>query len=224
MDIVYILGTGSTWQDNEIRYSLRSLKHIDHDRVFVVGERPDWLTNIEHIPADDIYGSQKQRNALHKLSVATMSSVSDDFILMNDDFFILAPTIIEYAHKGTLDETLNGRATGRYLEAIKNTLVRFPDGFDYSLHIPFIYNKAKLAETIASCGEEPVLLRSVYGNMHHVGGEQRNDVKLHTPRDFRLGKILGFGDFISTSDTVAGDQGFRTWLHEQFPDPSNFEI
>ena len=40
MDVVYILGKGSVWKDNEIRYSLRSIeKHLTgFDRVFIVGQ------------------------------------------------------------------------------------------------------------------------------------------------------------------------------------------
>lgn len=224
MDVVYILGTGSKWQNNEIRYSLRSLQNIKHDRVFVIGERPEWLEGIIHVPAGDIFGSQKQKNALHKLSVALKTDVSDDFILMNDDFFILKPTVVRYAYKGTLQESLTGRAGGLYREALKNTIARFPAGFDYSLHIPFIYNKHKLAETIATCDDKPVLLRALYGNMHQVGGCQMDDVKLNTLRDFNLGLALGLGDYVSSSDElVTRDLSFRHWLQERFPNPSKYE-
>lgn len=224
MDVVYILGTGSKWQDNELRYSLRSLSHIEHGQVFIVGERPDWLQNIIHVPAEDIYGDQKQRNALHKLSEALKTDASEDFILMNDDFFILRPTTVRYAYRRKLKDALDGRAGGRYKTAITNTLAMFPDGLDYSLHIPFIYNKVKLAETISACGNEPVLLRTVYGNMHNVGGEQMDDVKLTSAREFRLGEALGFGDFLSTTDEIVLDRGFRAWIQRKFPEPSQFEI
>jgi hypothetical protein len=55
IDVVYPLGTGSVWQDNELRYSLRSLEKNfpDLGRVYVVGHKPDWLGNVEHIPFGD---------------------------------------------------------------------------------------------------------------------------------------------------------------------------
>ena len=44
MDIVYILGNGSKFNNEEIRYSLRSLeKFVNFDRVFIVGECPKFL-------------------------------------------------------------------------------------------------------------------------------------------------------------------------------------
>ena len=55
IDVVYVLGTGSNWDNNEIRFSLRSLaKNLKGmGRVFVVGERPAFLQNVIHIPAKD---------------------------------------------------------------------------------------------------------------------------------------------------------------------------
>lgn len=225
MDVVYILGTGSQWQDNELRYSLRSLCNLKHDRVFIIGERPDWLTNIVHIPAEDIYGPEKQRNAIHKLGIAIDSDVSDNFVLMNDDFFILRPTVVPTAYRRTLQEALDDpKAVGFYRQAIINTHERFPQGFDYSLHIPFIYNRDRLRDTIAEYGNDLVLLRSMYGNMHRIGGERMEDVKLHTRRDFNLGKIVGFGDFLSTSEDAVRDLAFQAWIDQRFPTPSHFEI
>lgn len=225
-DIVYILGSGSRWDDNEIRYSLRSLRNLPHGKVFVIGNCPDWLVNVEHIPAEDIYGDQKQKNALYKIGLALDSDVSESFVLMNDDFYILRPVeCIPTAYRRTLEEALaDPTAQGQYRDAIINTHERFPQGLDYSLHTPFVYNKLKLRETIQTCGEKPVLLRTVYGNQHRIGGERMEDVKLHTRRDFTFSKIVGFGTFLSTSEESTRDPLFRAWIDERFPNPSPFEI
>ena len=44
MDILYVVGTGSKWDNNELRYSLRSIDKygINIDRVFIVGTKPDF--------------------------------------------------------------------------------------------------------------------------------------------------------------------------------------
>ena len=51
MDVVYILGTGSTSNDNEIRYSLRSIEKylIGFNVVYIVGECPKFLKGIIHL-------------------------------------------------------------------------------------------------------------------------------------------------------------------------------
>ena len=48
IDVVIPLGTGSRWQDNELRYCLRSIeKNLSGvNEVVIVGEKPKWLTNV----------------------------------------------------------------------------------------------------------------------------------------------------------------------------------
>lgn len=227
MDVVYILGTGSKWNDNELRYSLRSLQYIEHNRVFIVGECPDWAVNVCHVPASDIYGDQKQRNAIYKLQTAISTNLSDDFILMNDDFFVLRPMAPGCQHRQTLAEALKGDASGPFREALENTHAMFPDGLDYSLHTPFVYNKAKLAEAIDACGDKMMLLRSVYGNLHKVGGERMDDVKLHCAGSFALyWDVTGFDDLncISTSDGAVLSDRFQEWVMAKYPEPSIYEL
>ena len=93
MDVVYILGSGSLANDEEILYSVRSLckNMLDLGNVYVVGEMPQHLPAVEHYFTDDPY-PEKWRNAYHKISFAcSIPELSDEFLLMNDDFFMLAP-------------------------------------------------------------------------------------------------------------------------------------
>ena len=55
IDVVYVLGKGTKWNDNEIRFSLRSLaKNVTGIRnVYIVGERPDFLKRVIHISYPD---------------------------------------------------------------------------------------------------------------------------------------------------------------------------
>jgi hypothetical protein len=221
-DIVYILGNGSRWRNNELRFSLRSLKNITHANVFIIGECPEWVRNVTHIPAKDPY-PHKQKNAIHKLTIATQTpDISDNFILMNDDFFILEPTDIEYWYKRTLQDTLEEYNYGRrpYFEAIENTCHAYPNGLDYSLHVPFIYNKEKLAQTLDTLDEKPYLLRTIYGNQWEVGGTQMNDCKIKNPTELRQHR----GQFLSTTDTLVLYPRFREYIERKFPKPSNYEL
>jgi hypothetical protein len=59
IDIVYVLGTGSNWSDNEIRFSLRSVfKNLTNiGQIFIVGEKPAGLKGFIHIDHPDEFPS-----------------------------------------------------------------------------------------------------------------------------------------------------------------------
>lgn len=228
MDIVYPLGTGSTWNNNELRYSLRSLKHMEHDRVFIVGECPDWAVNVCHIPAEDPYEDQPQLNVQHKLRTLLSTDVSDDFILMNDDFFILRDMKPQYEYRGPLADTVSKNyASGSYHDAIKNAHAMYPDGLDYSLHTPFVYNKDKLRQALDAVQDKNIVLRSVYGNMHEVGGFHATDVKIYGADQFlSYWNVMGFEgiDCISISDSLGLSIDFREWIANYYPGPGVYEL
>jgi len=93
MDAVYILGSGSVAENKEILYSVRSLflHMLDLENVYVIGEKPELVPGAIHILADDPY-KEKWKNALHKTKIACAHpDISEDFVLMNDDFFALQP-------------------------------------------------------------------------------------------------------------------------------------
>ena len=57
IDVFYVLGSGSKWQNNEIRYSLRTLEKYGHNvgQVYIVGQRPSFISDkIKYIRAADI--------------------------------------------------------------------------------------------------------------------------------------------------------------------------
>lgn len=96
MDILYVLGSDSQWNDNEIRFSLRSLAKFGKNigRVYIVGERPYFINpkTVTHIPgAHDIY-PQAHKNILHKVLWAIKhSDISRHFLISSDDHFYIKP-------------------------------------------------------------------------------------------------------------------------------------
>lgn len=98
MDLMYPLGTGSTWQDNELKYSLRSMEQNlpELGKVFVVGHRPSWLIDncsfLEHITFPDIYTKNKDANLLDKiLHVCEYTDISEIFLRASDDQVLMRP-------------------------------------------------------------------------------------------------------------------------------------
>lgn len=95
MDILYVVGTGSVWGNNELRYSLRSIAKNGKGigRVFLVGHKPDFVSDeVIFIPCDDPYG-QPHKNILHKvLHAVEHSDIGRHFLISSDDHYYTKPT------------------------------------------------------------------------------------------------------------------------------------
>lgn len=95
MDILYVVGKGSDWNNNELRYSLRSIAKNGRNigRVFLVGYKPDFVSdNVIHIPCDDPY-DRKHKNILHKVIYAIEhSDIAPHFLISSDDHYYVLPT------------------------------------------------------------------------------------------------------------------------------------
>jgi hypothetical protein len=208
MDIVYILK--SNWDDRELKYSLRSLKNLIFDNIFIVWDCPRWLKNINHIKADDPY-KVKSLNALHKIKIACLDKrISDDFILMNDDFYILKQTEIKYWNRWTIKEHLAYReekkqTESKYTQNLLKTLELFPNWYDFSLHLPIIYNKQKFLD-MCDCYDmtQWYLLRNLYCNHYWIIWEIREDVKCYDKLE-----VKEWQDFLSSDDWIINDDFFK---------------
>lgn len=84
---------GSVWGDLELRYSLRSLEanFPNLGRVFLVGHKPAWATNVVWLPAEDAHRRNKDANLIDKVRLACRSGVSSTFLRLSDDQCILRP-------------------------------------------------------------------------------------------------------------------------------------
>ena len=188
MDIVYILGNGSKFNNEEIRYSLRSLeKFVNFDRVFIVGECPKFLKNVIHIPFGD--SKNPRVNHLEKINeiIEKVPDLSENFVLMYDDIFFIDKFDIDNLpnyYKGQMvnysgiDSNFKKSMsdTKDYLESKDASIL------NYSVHKPVIYNKI-LWKSIdwsevykAPHGLSP---RCIYGNMTCKNPVKCSDCKYH---------------------------------------------
>lgn len=239
-DIVYILGSGSRWDDNELRYSLRSLKHFKHDKVIIVGERPKWLQNVIHIDVKDnfanIHGG-KFKNVVKKIEAAAKDPrVSDHFVLMNDDFFFLKDTDgIEPRTNGTLKEQLATYLDKRRNDQYYNLLLRtqrflnkkgIEEPVSYAIHYPFVFEKQKFLDIIEEIDwfEKPCSWRTLYGNLYDVGSVPSEDPKISNEAQWHENVHKGDSwDFLSISDNVAILPAFQEWIKARLPEESIYE-
>lgn len=212
MDVVYILGKGSEANNQEIVYSLRSLciNMLDLRNVYVVGDCPDFLTDIRHIACEDSH-DKKWKNALEKTRIAaTTDGITDEFLLMNDDFFALEPfmgaELPFYAVKNG-----NGGCNGRN---------------DFQVHLPIRLNKEwyeKMPLSLEMKGDWSP--RSFYCNFYGAPPTYIDDPIVRVGNnlpDFDT-QIKNKG-FFSISNSAMHSAEFMLWLHDLYPDPCKFEI
>jgi len=232
LDFVYLLGKGSRWQDNELRYSMRSLEqNVPHRRIIVAGERPDWLSEkVLHLPCVDEYPNKLQ-NATQKIRIVCQTfGISEDFVLMNDDFFIMKPidAIGSFTDR-ELKDLIREHETqgGYYFAALRTTDYLLQEaGIDtrknFELHVPMVVNREKFLDITNTIEwrRTPYLFRSVYGNVLGLSSKQKKDVKIYR------GKSSVSWDnmtMLSIDTTTALSETFQRWIDSKFPQRSKYE-
>lgn len=229
-DLLYFLGRGSTWQDNELRFSLRSAaQFLPHRRVFIVGQCPAWLRGVIHIPASDRY-EVKVRNTLAKLALAVEHpKLQEDFVLMNDDFFLLRPVPLPVAAYtlGTMAHQLSRGVPGapeyRILFEQGLAMLRragIAEPLNFESHHPLPMRKSLVRDMLQRFGGagSAYPFRSVYGNWADLDA-------VYLPRDVKQRHAfeLPSGDHLSVDDSCAKDALFRAWCSNRWPEPSPYE-
>src|SRR5690606_10294105 len=124
-------------------------------KVFIAGYKPTWGgDHILHIPSDQ--SGEKYDNVRNNWIAALQDPrLSDDFILMNDDFFIMQPTKhvpplrrkknIEHYIK--LFSELNPKSHYvKTMKQVRDTLLSWgiEEISSYELHVPMLINKQKM--------------------------------------------------------------------------------
>jgi hypothetical protein len=226
MDYVYVCRSGD---NEELRYSIRSVvKNLPEGTVWLIGYKPDWYQG-NYIQLKD--RSDKHENIRKCIKAITDSNeISDNFILMHDDFFILKPMdSVPTLHGGPLKlkiiDYAESRAGNRYLSLLKQTFQKLismgiKEPLDYDIHIPRIMNK-KILKTIIDI---KLLPKSLYGNIANVGGEQIKDVKIYSGGvlSHRSHQISDDSFFVSTED-FSFKALHETVLKDMFTIPTKYE-
>lgn len=228
MNFVYLCRTGD---NEELRYSIRSVvKNTENPNIWVVGGKPSWYQG-NYIKTDQ--RSDKYKNVIGSLkAIVRNNDIPEDFILMNDDFYIIKPIDrIQTYHGGMFDTKIDlfakNAKNSYYTSILKNTSKRLKDAgienpLDYALHVPMELNKEKLSTVI----KPMVSIRTMYGNLFSVGGTQIDDVKFHRMATRGWAKNPNLDDldieYLSTSDNSFAEV-YESVLKDMFSEPSAYE-
>jgi hypothetical protein len=228
VDVLYPVRKGD-WND-ELRYSLRSLQNIKHDRVFLVGYKPSWAVNVITFPREQ--KESKYLNANKNLIwAADHAELSDPFLLLNDDFYIMQRVRgrMPMLHMGPVEKVIDRyrklHHTGVYWRGMKDTFqlcrsLGMIHPLSYELHVPMILYKGPLQEAWDKGNHLPVChIRTLYGNVAGVGGTATEDCKVYSA------PAKGFEQwpFLSSTDNLHANSPIRKLLEERFPDRSPYE-
>jgi len=198
-DILYVLGSGSKYNDLEIKYSLMTVQRFVKNvrRIYVIGDLPRRPVDVDfqYIGAKDV-GKDKSTCVRAKLvQFAKHETALNDFILMNDDFFFCREVdadAITPTASGTLEEHIASRAdkssryhmalvnTARTLKAMKLTTRSF------ETHVPMLMQRDRFLDLVGrvkwDLSPSP-LFRSLYGNTFDVEAGRLSDLKISEPVD-----------------------------------------
>lgn len=184
MRFVYFLGSGSQYNDAEIRYSMRSvLKHHPDAQIAIIGECPEWYTG-EHYYINDS-SECAYVNKWRKIENACM--LFDNFVAMDDDFFLLKPFEPALYYCGQLAKVDNKYRcqVGRYTEMVIATCDLVPGAKNYFMHAPLPIDCdefRRISEHFPARQHKPGLsARQIYAtnSMLFESVELESDVKLH---------------------------------------------
>lgn len=228
LDVVYCIKDDPI--NEELRYSLRSLQNLPHNKVWIYGAGPAWLDNVEHVRPRQNKG-HKWLNARYMLEkIAQNNEITEDFIWLNDDFFIMREMHELYPwHDRDLEKRANdflgrgvwgGRSrysirlqeAARALKACKHPYLNF------ELHTPIIFNRKKLRETMRKYPDIGCI-RSLYSNMWEPLSAQRNDVKIYDRHAYPNFQI----DLLSTTDVSFERGKVGNYIRNNFKEKCAYE-
>ena len=244
MDIVIPLASGyhgrkklgSKWENNELRYALRSLQQYfpNMGRVFIVTEvLPEWLTNVVHLFAKDEHRSNKDANLIDKVLLACKSGVSDTFIRMSDDQCLLSKWDGQGIwHRGDRDSFRDILQSNKWWKRFDKTCQHLEAHgrpcFFYDCHCPIQVDRKefiRIAEEADYATLPGMCINTLYCNSVEIPREKLNGQKLDVHQRAGPNKLemLTKDKLFLGYSHIGTNQWMKEFLQQRFPEHSRFE-
>ena len=240
MDVVYTIGNFGKHGDGfELRYSLRSLEEQDWVRnIYILGNCPDFLKNVKHIPCPDHYRKSKDANIINKVLMACSYDVSDDFIVNSDDHYILKKIDREelgpwLENSNVKEQALKKRFSSTWaLRLIETENWCKKNGYHggiFQSHIPYVVNKRRYQRIMCSVpwAQDNGLLTHVYQMIECPEAETEPEgftVRIHEQLTNikTVDSMLKKATFLNHNDNGFSN-ALKDWLIQRFPKKSKWE-
>ena len=224
-DIVYFVKESES--NEELRYSLRSLKNFPHRFVWFYGGCPKGLKPDYHVKVkQDMPNKWQNVNKMLRMA-CTNPKISSSFWAFNDDFFVMKPIDKPtnyydgdmYKRIVTLEDKFKGITSYSQLlrDCCKELEALGCETKNYALHVPMLINKKK-AKELFNISDFPGY-RTLYANYFKIGGEQMKDVKI-TSMDREYKDSI----YLSTDDDSFNKGAVGNQIREIFNQKCKYEI
>lgn len=239
IDVVYKLGSNSSDNNKELRYSLRSLSNFKNlGKVFIVGHKPEWAQNIIHIPAKDLLTSNKDGNLIIKLSIACYHpDITEYFINMSDDQFFLKEFNLDQIRipyfNNKLSDFKPDQNLNRWERRLKNTIhtlqARGLPSDCYESHIPCLIGVESYIRALSQfdyVSNQGMCGNTLYYNSLRTKGKQTDSstVRIMKPcLEEELEDICRDGLFFNYTENCLNNSLYN-FLEKKFPTKSQYEI
>jgi hypothetical protein len=227
-DIVIPYRFSQVTRDQELRYALRGVeKHLSNvGDVYLIGDKPKYVTNCGHIPYKEYnWYTQLTRNIYAKLVAACLHAhVSDPFLYMNDDHFLLADfeaDNIPYYHKGN-----DWTGKGKYLVTLERTRKIFPATNNFDTHAPMLIHKKMFLEAMRMLNwklDFGYAIKTAYCASYGIRGQYAPDYKLDRAPTYQDLFDIDQRMFFSVGDKAMTLQ-MIFFLESKYPNKSKYEI
>ena len=248
-DVVYILGNGSCWANNEIRISIRSfMKYFENLRnIVVVGECPVFLEGVVHIPYLDHSGVNKDCRMMMKIRAACMDSrVSENFILCTDDTLLLTQLTAddfkgwhdgaityEDEEKKIIQRDQSNMKPSEWFKWVRNTgrelrNRNLPDNNYDRAHCPQPVNKIEFTYIVAKwdMSGKNYTISNIYNNsskLFHGENIAGKNLKVYNPVTADQLPEITAGKLCMNYNDVGLDNTLKEWLYAEFPEATKYE-
>lgn len=223
-DIVYFVRECTS--NEELRYSLRSLKNFPHRYVWIYGGCPDYIKPDFYVHVDQSEHN-KWLNVNKMLRMACSNSkITKSFWLFNDDFFVMQPVEKPTNHyHGDLYKRIVqledkfGNIT-EYSQLLRDCCKELESlgasTLNYTLHTPMLFNRSKAKQLFKVSDFHG--FRSLYANYFKIGGTDIKDNKITS-----LDKKYVSGTYLSTHENSFANGEVGKQIREMFPDRCKYE-
>lgn len=233
IDAVIPMNQQSVWNNNELRFTLRSFEQTMPIRnVYLIGTKPLFIKNVIHLPFRDksMYAAT---NICEKLKYACVQEeISEMFIYANDDHYLLPGFDIGAAYyDGDMEQQLRDHPDILYKKTIRNTLEYLlsmpgePMYKNFDIHTPILLSKKSFLAAMAQINwSRPwgYCIKSMYGNIYGLPGVAALDGKVRGARTYDY--LRGFiKDKVCLSSGNVINEDFKRLLTELYPNKSKYE-